>query len=113
MIARSIYKVLLRWLVVPFILIVLIWSGKATAHSSSNSYLTLSAPKNQLKLRADIHLRDVDLIFDLDANRDGQVTWGETQMRSLELSAWLEQGLLLSESGKNAAWVEPIFKLAS
>jgi hypothetical protein len=61
--------------------------------------LTLSAPNKQLALRADIHLRDVDLIFDLDANRDGQVTWGETQMRSLELSAWLEQGLQLSESG--------------
>ena len=100
---RSLYKLLLRWLLVPLILIILIWSGKATAHSSSNSYLTLSAPKNQLELRADIHLRDVDLIFDLDANRDGQVTWGETQMRSLELSAWLEQGLLLSESGKKCS----------
>ena len=99
MTTRSLYKVLLRWLVVPFILVTLIWSGKATAHSSSNSYLTLSAPNNQLALRADIHLRDVDLIFDLDANRDGQVTWGETQTRSLELSAWLEQGLHLSESG--------------
>ena len=93
----------MRWLVVAFILGVLIWSGKATAHSSSNSYLTLSAPNKQLALRADIHLRDVDLIFDLDADRDGQVTWGETQMRSLELSAWLEQGLQLSESGKKCS----------
>ena len=100
---RSLYKVLLQWLMVAFILAALIWSLKAAAHSSSNSYLTLSAPKDQLSLRADIHFRDVDLIFDLDANRDGQVTWGETQMRSLELSAWLEQGLQLSESGKKCS----------
>ena len=100
---RSPYKVLLRWLLVPVILIVLIWSGKAAAHSSSNSYLTIFAPNNQLALRADIHLRDVDLIFDLDSNRDGQVTWGETQMRSSELSAWLEQGLHLSQSGEKCS----------
>ena len=100
---RSHYKLLLRWLLVPLILIILIWSGKAAAHSSSNSYLTIFAPNNQLALRADIHLRDVDLIFDLDSNRDGQVTWGETQMRSSELSAWLEQGLHLSQSGEKCS----------
>ena len=100
---RSLYKLLLRWLLVPLILIILIWSGKAAAHSSSNSYLTIFAPNNQLALRADIHLRDVDLMFDLDSNRDGQVTWGETQMRSSELSAWLEQGLHLSQSGEKCS----------
>lgn len=44
-------------------------TGSALAHSSSNSYLTLSAPAQQLMLRADINLRDLDLIFDLDENR--------------------------------------------
>ena len=78
----------------------LLWSGAAMAHSSSNSYLTLSAPEGRLTLRADLHLRDVDLIFDLDADRDGQVSWGETQMRSAELGSWLDQGLHLSASGQ-------------
>ena len=73
----------------------------AQAHSSSNSYLTLSAPNNQLTLRADLHMRDLDLIFDLDQNRDGQITWGETMARSPELQAWLVQGIKLSESGKS------------
>ena len=71
----------------------LLLAGSALAHSSSNSYLTLSAPDQKLTLRADINLRDIDLIFDLDANRDGQVTWGETQGRSAELNAWLGQGM--------------------
>lgn len=78
----------------------LLWSGAAMAHSSSNSYLTLSAPEGRLTLRADLHLRDVDLIFDLDADRDGQVSWGETQMRSAELGRWLDQGLQLSAVGQ-------------
>lgn len=78
----------------------LLWSGAALAHSSSNSYLTLSAPEGRLTLRADLHLRDVDLIFDLDADRDGQVNWGETHMRSAELGSWLDQGLQLRAAGQ-------------
>ncbi|NQW67447.1 MAG: HupE/UreJ family protein, partial [Burkholderiales bacterium] len=76
--------------------------GNATwAHSSSNSYLTLSMPAEQLTLRADIHLRDLDLVFDLDENRDGQVTWAETQSRSAELMAWMAQGVMLNASGQS------------
>ena len=78
----------------------LLGSSLAMAHSSSNSYLTLSAPEGQLTLRADLHLRDVDLIFDLDTDRDGQVSWGETQKRSAELVSWLDQGLQLSAAGQ-------------
>ena len=70
------------------------------AHSSSNSFLTLSASDSELSLRADVHWRDVDLIFDLDADRDGQVTWAETQARSAELQLWLAQGLGLTASGQ-------------
>eukprot|EP01035_Chromulina_nebulosa_P000705 gene705-966_t len=49
--------------------------GPAFAHSSSNAYLSLSQRGSDLVLRTDINLRDVDLIFDLDDNRDGQVSW--------------------------------------
>ena len=73
-----------RGLCAALVLMALCWAPAAVAHSSSNSYLALSAPDGQLSLRADIHLRDVDLIFDLDHDRDGQVTWGETQARSAD-----------------------------
>ena len=79
-------------------LVSLLFGSLAWAHSSSNSYLTLSMPSQQLTLRADFHVRDLDLIFDLDRDRDGQVTWAETQARSAELSAWLVQGISLSAS---------------
>lgn len=75
----------------------------AWAHSSSNSYLTLSLPSQQLTLRANLHVRDLDLIFDLDRDRDGQVTWAETQSRSAELAAWLAQGISLGVSGQACA----------
>ena len=89
-----------RGLCTAWVLFALCWAPAALAHSSSNSYLSLSAPDGQLSLRADIHLRDVDLIFDLDHNRDGQLTWGETQARSAELKTWLGQGIALSASGQ-------------
>ena len=81
-------------------IVVLLGAGAALAHSSSNSYLTLSAPAGSLTLRADLHLRDVDLVFDLDTHRDGQITWGETTMRSAELARWLDQGLQLNAAGQ-------------
>lgn len=71
-------------------------SGPVRAHSSSNSYLSLGLAGKDLMLRSDVNLRDIDLIFDLDRNRDGQVTWGETLEREPELQAWLTEGLSLS-----------------
>lgn len=76
-------------------------AGQAWAHSSSNSYLTLSQPAGALTLRADVNLRDLDLALDLDNNRDGQVTWGEVQARSAELQTWLAQGIGLQASGQD------------
>lgn len=90
----------LLWLVFLMCLFV---SGQAHAHSSSNSFLTLSAPEKRLTLRADINLRDIDLHFDLDQNRDGQVTWGETRAREADLSRWLRQGIHLSAGGQDCA----------
>lgn len=83
------------------LLLSLLFSNNAWAHSSSNSYLTLSMPAEQLTLRADMHLRDLDLVFDLDENRDGQVTWAETQTRRAELLAWMTQGIVLQASGQS------------
>ena len=78
----------------------LLTAPAAHAHSSSNSYLTLSTSGPDLTLRADLHMRDLDLIFDLDANRDGQVTWGEAKARHPELNDWLVQGVVLTAAGQ-------------
>lgn len=85
-----------------YLLTCLAWlPGLTLAHSSSNSYLQVEQRGTGLVLRADINLRDVDLLFDLDRDRDGRVTWAETAERSAELQTWLDQGLQLrSDSGR-------------
>jgi hypothetical protein len=78
-------------------------SGSAQAHSSSNSYITISSFNQSAVLRADINLRDIDLVFDLDQNKDGKVSWGETLAKTAELKAWLEQGIQLSTTSQKCA----------
>jgi len=62
-------------------------TGSAAAHKPSDSYLTLTAHSGESDMRVqwDIALRDLDLALDLDANRDGAITWGELRTREREL----------------------------
>ena len=87
-------------------------TGAALAHSSSNSYLSLSQRGSELVLRTDINLRDVDLIFDLDDDRDGQVSWGETAARINELQAWMQQGITVRGTSAACA-LQPLDVMAS
>jgi hypothetical protein len=87
-------------------------AGGAWAHSSSNSYLLLSEREGATVLRADVHLRDIDVVFDLDADRDGQVVWAEVDARSAELLTWLAQGLRVG-SEATACALAPIDTQAS
>jgi len=48
-------------------------------------------------------LRDIDLVFDLDQNKDGKVSWGETLAKTAELKLWLEQGIQLSTLNQKCA----------
>ena len=84
----------------------------ALAHASSNSYIALQQRADTLVLRADVHLRDIDRVFDLDTDRDGRVTWAETEQRAPELQTWLQQGLQVSAGGAVCP-LQPIDLLAS
>lgn len=70
------------------------------AHSSSNSYLTLGTSNDVVTVRADIPLRDIDLIFDLDSNRNGQITWKEVLGFDKAISNWIDEGITLSQNSK-------------
>ncbi|HWK83099.1 MAG TPA: HupE/UreJ family protein [Caldimonas sp.] len=54
-------------------------AGVAAAHKSSDSYLQLDAAPDALAVRWDIALRDLDVALDIDADADGQLTWGEVK----------------------------------
>ena len=92
----------------------LLWVAASTAwaHSSSTSYLILSEREGASVLRTDLHLRDIDVVFDLDADRDGQVVWSEVAARSPEVLAWLAQGVRLG-SEASACALNPIDTQAS
>ncbi len=79
----------------------------AFAHSSSNSFITVTSSvagavtdePPSMQLRADLPLRDIGLRFDLDRNRDGNITWGELQAQTPEINAWVMSGISLSVRG--------------
>lgn len=85
------------------LLLIVVSSGNALAHSSSNSYIIFSTQNQASVLRADINFRDVDLVFDLDQNKDGKVSWGETLAKTAEIQAWLEQGIQLNTTSQKCS----------
>ena len=85
------------------LLLIVVSIGNAQAHSSSNSYIIFSTQNQSSVLRADINFRDVDLVFDLDQNKDGKVSWGETLAKTAEIQAWLEQGIQLNTTSQKCS----------
>lgn len=82
-------------------------ASTAWAHSSSNSYLLLSEREGARFLRIDMHLRDIDVVFDLDEDRDGQLVWGEVTRRSDHVLAWLAQGLHVGSEAAACSLASP------
>jgi hypothetical protein len=60
-------------------LVALMTMQAAHAHKSSDAYLQLDAGPEQLDLRWDIALRDLDVALDLDTDGDGRLTWREVK----------------------------------
>lgn len=75
----------------------------AQAHKPSDSYLTLQVGAHETRGHWDIALRDLDRALLLDANGDGQLTWGELRARERELQQTSFQELTLSRGGVRCA----------
>ncbi|MET3496311.1 HupE/UreJ family protein [Variovorax boronicumulans] len=60
----------------------------ARAHKASDAYLQLSRDGEQIDLRWDIALRDLDAVLDLDANADQKLAWGEVRTRLDDIKAY-------------------------
>ncbi len=90
----------------------LLWAGlglsSAWAHKGSDAYLDVqetartpvaSAPAEPLlrdyQLKLSVALKDLDLILPLDANADGQVTWGEIRAATPSVIASLDDAARL------------------
>jgi len=69
-------------------LCLLLVGAAAQAHKPSDSYLGLDLHGSRIDGQWDIALRDLDHAVGLDANGDGQITWGELRARHGDIAAY-------------------------
>ena len=60
----------------------------AQAHKPSDSYLAISVDGAAVRGQWDIALRDLEFALGLDANGDGQITWGELRARRKDVESY-------------------------
>ena len=72
----------------------------AQAHKPSDSYLGLDWQGDRLTARWDIALRDLDAAIGLDADGDGQLTWGEVRTRHADIARHALAHLVVSADGQ-------------
>ena len=71
------------------------------AHKASDSYLSLNAEGDRIVGQWDIALRDLEFALGLDANGDGQITWGELRARHNDIASYALSRLRISEGERN------------
>jgi HupE / UreJ protein len=69
-------------------LLLLFAAFPASAHLSSDSYLRIEAGDQAMSAQWDIALRDLDVAIGLDADGDGNITWGEVKAKRREIEAY-------------------------
>jgi HupE / UreJ protein len=75
------------------------WTRPAAAHKPSDSYLTLSLDEARVDGRWDIALRDLDYTVGLDADGNGDITWGEVRAKRDAIVALATSHLTLEGDG--------------
>jgi HupE / UreJ protein len=68
----------------------------ASAHISSNGFLTLNATRSQFTGTLELAIRDAELAVGVDTNRDAAVTWGEIRTHQSDLEAYVRERLTVS-----------------
>ncbi len=71
----------------------------AQAHKPNDSYLALTAGNAGLQGQWDISLRDLDYALGLDADGNGEITWGELRAKHDDIAAYALARLTLSADG--------------
>ena len=93
----------LGWRALASMLWWLLAAAPAWAHKPSDSYLTIRAEGAALRGQWDIALRDLDFALGLDADGDGNITWGELRARHDEIAAYAGARLGLRADGQSCA----------
>jgi hypothetical protein len=75
----------------------------AMAHKASDSYLSITVTDQGPSGRWDIALRDLDAALSLDADGNGEITWGEVRTRHADIAAYAAQRLTLRADDRACA----------
>ena len=78
----------------------------AQAHKPSDSYLALTVTEDKVSGQWDIALRDLDFAIGLDADGNGEITWGEVRAKHAEIAAYALARLAVRSDGAPCA-IEP------
>ncbi len=70
----------------------------AHAHVASNGFLSLQVEGARVDGALELAVRDAEIAVGLDADHDGQVTWGEARAAQGALVSYLRQHLQLSQA---------------
>ena len=89
-----------RWLCAALIVL---GTPLVHAHKPSDSYLTLKVGEGAIAGQWDIALRDIDFAIGLDADGDGNITWGEVRAKHAEIAAYALARLAISADGAPCA----------
>lgn len=79
-------------------LLLLAAATSAQAHVASNGFLSLQVEGARVDGALEIAVRDAEIAVGLDADHDGQVTWGEVRAAQGALVAYLRRHLQLSQA---------------
>lgn len=86
---------------VAFLLLFVSLTGHA--HKPSDSYLLVDVKEGALGGQWDIALRDLEYAIGLDADGDGEITWGEVRARHAVIAAYAFGRLKFSAGGRECA----------
>jgi hydrogenase/urease accessory protein HupE len=81
----------------------LLLATTASAHKPSDSYLSLRVEGASMLGQWEIALRDLDYAMGLDADNDGEITWGELRRRHSAVAAFALSRLHLEADGNACA----------
>jgi HupE / UreJ protein len=77
----------------------LLAAAPARAHKPSDSYLAITIGSSTITGQWDIALRDLDHAIGLDADGNGEITWGELRARHADIAAYALARLRVEADG--------------
>ena len=86
------------------VLLVLL-TQSANAHKPSDSYLRIAGGDDTLSIQWDIALKDLDFLLGIDANQNGEITWGEVKARRQAITDYALRHLEV-QSGEQVGQLE-------